>query len=96
MATLMARSKVLLVEYVDDETWRIELCPDCGARLIGFAAWEDHGPRHAWGPEWLAARVRAGRPGEIIRVDPSVVSAASDSLAVEAVEDARWKSGIPV
>jgi len=84
------------VEYVDDETWRIELCPDCGARLVGLAAWRDHRTHHAWGPEWLAARVRAGRPGEIIRVDPSVVGGASDSLAVEAVEDARWKSGIPV
>jgi len=90
----MAQS-VFAVQRVDDDSWRRELCPDCGARLIGLAAWKDHGPRHGWGPEWLAARVRAGRPGEIIRVEPSVVGDALVSLAVEAVEDARWKSGIP-
>ena len=90
----MAQS-VFAVQRVDDDSWRRELCPDCGARLIGFAEWKDHGPRHGWGPDWLAARVRAGRPGEINRVEPSVVGGASGSLAVEAVEDARWKSGIP-
>ncbi len=90
----MARWKVLDAQYVDNESWRRELCPDCGARLIGFAAWKDHGPRHGWGPEWLAARVRAGRPGEIIRVDPSVLGGVSSALSVEAVEDATWKAGI--
>ncbi len=92
----MARLKVFAIQDVEDESWRKELCPDCGARLIGFAAWKDHGPRHGWGSEWLAARVRAGRPGEIIRVSPGVLGDESSSLAVEAVEDATWKSGIAV
>lgn len=91
----MARRKVLDAQYVDDESWRRELCPDCGTRLIGFAAWKDHAPRHGWGSEWLAVRVRAGRPGEIIRVEPAVVGDPSAPLAVEAVEDATWKSGVP-
>src|SRR2546429_180154 len=53
------------VQRVDDDSWRRELCPDCGARLIGFAEWKDHGPRHGWGPDWLAARVRAGRAAAV-------------------------------
>jgi len=91
----MSRSNVLVTHDAEDESWRKELCPDCGARLVGFAAWKDHGPRHGWGSEWLAARVRAARPGEIIRINPGVLGDSSNSLAVEAVEDATWKSGIP-
>jgi len=91
----MSRSKILVTQDAEDESWRKELCPDCGARLVGFAAWKDHGPRHRWGSEWLAARVRAARPGEIIRINPGVMDDSSNSLAVEAVEDATWKSGIP-
>jgi hypothetical protein len=90
----MAQSKLLPIQYVDDETWRRELCPDCGTRLLGFRAWREHGPRHGWGAEWFAARVRAGRPGEIIRVNPEVLGPETDCLPVEAVEDATWKSGI--
>jgi len=91
----MARSEAFVVQYADDESWRMQLCPDCGARLFGFAGWKDHGPRHLWGSDWFAARVRAGRPGEIIRVKPSVLGGASSSLAIEEVQDATWKSGIP-
>jgi len=91
----MARLEVFVVQYADDESWRMELCPDCGVRLFGFAAWKDHGPRHRWGSDWFAARVRAGRPGEIIRVNPSVLGGASSSLPIEEVRDATWKSGIP-
>jgi hypothetical protein len=91
----MAQSKRLPVQYVDDETWRRELCPDCGIRLPGFRVWRDHGPLHGWGGEWFAARVRAGRPGEIIRVNPDDLGGETDSLPVETVEDATWKSGIP-
>jgi len=90
----MAQS-VFAVQHVDDDSWRRELCPDCGARLFGLAAWKEHAPHHGWGFEWLAARVRAGRPGEVIRVSPGVVGNESNSLAVEAVEDTTWKSGIP-
>src|SRR2546425_4727982 len=89
----MAHS-VFAVQHVDDDSWRRELCPDCGARLLGLAAWKEHAPHHGWGSEWLAARVRAGRPGEIIRVNSGVVGNESNSLAVEAVEDTTWKSGI--
>jgi len=90
----MAQS-VFAVQHVDDDSWRRELCPDCGARLLGLAAWKEHAPHHGWGSDWLAARVRAGRPGEVIRVNPGVVGNESNSLAVEAVEDTTWKSGIP-
>ena len=91
----MTQSRRFPVQYVDDETWRRELCPDCGNRLLGFRAWQEHGPRHGWGAEWFAARVRAGRPGEIIRVNPDVLGGETDPLRVETVEDATWKSGIP-
>src|SRR2546425_11382662 len=90
----MAHS-VFPVQHVDDDSWRRELCPDCGARLLGLAAWKEHAPHHGWGSEWLAARVRAGRPGEIIRVNSGVVGNESNSLAVEAGEDTRWKSRVP-
>ena len=90
----MAHSKRLPVQCVDDETWRRELCPDCGIRLLGLHAWQEHGPRHGWGADWLAARVRAGRPGEIIRVNPDVLASEMDPVQVQAVEDATWKSGI--
>src|SRR5207244_12506328 len=89
----MAQS-VFAVQRVDDDSWRRELCPDCGARLIGFAECKDHGPRHGWGPDWLAARVRAGRPGAIIRGEPGVEGGAPGCLAVDAVDAARWKAGI--
>ena len=91
----MAPSKVLSAQYVDDETWRKELCPECGARVLGLAAWKDHAPRHGWGEEWFAARVRAGRPGEVIQLNPAILGGGSNSLRVEAVEDATWKLGIP-
>ena len=91
----MAPSKVLSAQYVDDETWRKELCPECGARLLGLAAWKDHAPRHGWGEERFAARVRAGRPGEVIQLNPAILGGGSNSLRVEAVEDATWKLGIP-
>src|SRR2546426_12394643 len=84
----MAHS-VFAVQHVDDDSWRRELCPDCGARLLGLAAWKEHAPHHGWGSEWLAARVRAGRPGEIIRVNSGVVGNESNSLAVEAGEGRR-------
>ena len=91
----MVRPKLLPVQQVDDETWRRELCPDCATRLLGLRAWQEHGPRHGWGAEWFAARVRAGRPGEIIRVNPDELGGETDSRPVETVEDATWKSGIP-
>src|SRR2546427_4824450 len=79
----MAQS-VFAVQHVGDDSWRRELCPDCGARLLGLAAWKEHAPHHGWGSDWLAARVRAGRPGEVIRVNPGVAGNESNSLAVEA------------
>src|SRR2546427_9743429 len=90
----MAHS-VFPVQHVDDDSWRRELCPDCGARLLGLAAWKEHAPHHGWGSEWLAARVRARRPGEIIRVNSGVVGYESNSLAVEACEANTRKSGSP-
>jgi len=92
----MAPSNVLTPSLVDDDSWRRELCPDCGMRLFGFRAWRDHAPHHGWGADWLAARVRAARPGEIIRVDPGMLVGSPIYVAVEAVEDATWKLGIPV
>src|SRR5256712_10606476 len=89
----MAQS-VFAVQHVDDDSWRRELCPDCGARLLGLAAWKEHAPHHGWGSEWLAARVRAGRPGEIIRVNSGVVGDESNSLAVEAVGVTEMKTGV--
>src|SRR2546427_12670602 len=89
----MAHS-VFAVQHVDDDSWRRELCPDCGARLLGLAAWKEHAPHHGWGSEWLAARVRAGRPGGIIRVNSGVVGEESNSLAVEAGGGKTWKSGV--
>src|SRR5947209_8941599 len=88
----MAQS-VFAVQHVDDDSWRRELCPDCGARLFGLAASKEHAPHHGWGSEWLAARVRAGRPGEVIRVSPGVGGKESNYLAVRAVEDTTWESG---
>src|SRR5256712_10791851 len=67
----MVRSPAFTVSYTDDESWRWELCPDCGMRLFGLANWRDHAPRHHWGSEWLAARIRAAFPGENVRVDPA-------------------------
>src|SRR2546428_13797888 len=89
----MAHS-VFPVQHVDDDSWRRELCPDCGARLLGLAAWKEHAPHHGWGSEWLAARVRAGRPGEIIRVNSGVVGNESNSLVVEAVGGKEWKARV--
>ncbi len=91
----MATSDALTVRYVADDSWRRELCPECGARLLGLAAWKAHGWRHGWASEWLAARIRAARPGETIRVSPSILSDLPTIVAVHAVEDATWKSGIP-
>ncbi|TLZ90951.1 MAG: hypothetical protein E6K01_02080 [Methanobacteriota archaeon] len=91
----MAQSESLKAHCVDDDSWRRELCPECGARLLGFPAWKLHGSRHGWGSDWFSARVRAGRPGEIIRVNPDVLGRESISLVVDTVEDATWKSGIP-
>src|SRR5438445_8531996 len=45
----MAQS-VFAVQHVDDDSWRRELCPDCGARLLGLAAWKEHAPHHGWDP----------------------------------------------
>jgi len=90
----MVQSNMLPVQRVDDETWRRELCPDCGTRLLGFREWREHGPRHGWGAEWFAARVRACRPGETVRVNPDVLADDADSIPVQTVEDATWKSGI--
>src|SRR2546426_10078552 len=89
----MAHS-VFPVQHVDDDSWRRELCPDCGARLLGLAAWKEHAPHHGWGSEWLAARVRAGRPGEIIRGNSGVGGNESNSLAVEAAEDTTREAAI--
>jgi hypothetical protein len=92
----MVHSKLFSVQHSDDgETWRRELCPGCGTRLLGLRSWREHGPRHGWGAEWFAARVRAARPGEIIRVNPNVFGNETDSLRAETVEDATWKTGIP-
>src|SRR5437016_13330394 len=90
----MARSEVFVVQYADDESWRMELCPDCGARLFSFAAWKDHGPRHRWGSDWFAARVRAGRRGEIMRVIPTVLGGASSLLAIDDGQELTWMVGI--
>src|SRR2546430_17694736 len=90
----MTRSTIIVTQDADDESLRKELCPDCGARLVGFAAWKDHGPRHRWGSEWLAARVRAARPGEIIRINPGGMGDSANSLAFQAGGDRAWKSGI--
>src|SRR6266571_2536117 len=65
----MAQS-VFAVQHVDDDSWRRELCPDCGARLFGLAAWKEHAPHHGWGSEWLAARVRAVGPGGVFGLAP--------------------------
>src|SRR2546430_14544165 len=67
----MVRPPAFTASYTDDESWRWELCPDCGMRLFGLANWRDHAPRHHWGSEWLAARLRAAFPGENVRVDPA-------------------------
>src|SRR2546428_11960848 len=88
----MAQS-VFAVQHVDDDSWRRELCPDCGARLLGLAAWKEHAPHHGWGSDWLAARVRAGRPGGVIRVNPGVMGDESNFLAGEGVDDTAWKLG---
>src|SRR2546430_12332438 len=91
----MSRSKILVTQDAEDESWRKELCPDCGARLVGFAAWKDHGPRHRWGSEWLAARRRAPRPGEVIRIKPGAQDDSSNYLGGGTGEDATWQSAIP-
>src|SRR5256884_8212270 len=67
----MVRPPAFMASYTDDESWRWELCPDCGMRLFGLANWRDHAPRHHWGSEWLAARVRAAVPGGNGRGDPA-------------------------
>lgn len=90
----MATSEALAAKYVADDSWRRELCPECGARLLGLAAWKAHGSRHGWASDWLAARIRAARPGETIRVSPSVLADLPTIVAVSTVEDATWKSGI--
>src|SRR3989441_10323885 len=88
----MAQS-VFAVQHVDDDSWRRELCPDCGARLFGLAAWKEHAPHHGWGSEWLAARVRAGRAGEVIGVSAGALGEGSNSHAAEAVEGTTRVAG---
>jgi hypothetical protein len=90
----MAASATIPVRYVEDDSWRRSLCPDCGARLADLSAWRDHAPRHRWGSEWLAARVRAAMPGETIRLNPEMLGAALPVIAVQIVKNATWKSGI--
>jgi hypothetical protein len=89
----MVRRPAFSVSYADDDSWRRELCPDCGMRLFGLANWRDHGPRHRWGSEWLAARLRAAFPGENVRVDPAVL-VGGPVIEIHAVEDSAWKAGI--
>lgn len=83
----------IAVRVAETDTWRRELCPDCGLRLIGLAAWKGHGRRHGWASDWFAARLRAGRPGEIITFNPELFQD-SEAIQVETVEDATWKAGI--
>src|SRR2546426_12022233 len=67
----MVQSNMLPVQRVDDETWRRELCPDCGTRLLGFREWREHGPRAGWGGGWVAG-AGTGRPaGGNVRRDPA-------------------------
>jgi hypothetical protein len=89
----MVRPPAFTISYTDDDSWRKELCPDCGMRLFGLAAWRDHSSRHAWGSEWLAARIRAAFPGENVRVDPAVLGNGSVT-EIRAFEDSAWKAGI--
>ncbi len=89
----MTRPSAFTVSYTDDDSWRRELCPDCGLRLFGLRTWRDHAPRHGWGSEWLAARIRAAFPGETVRVDPSILGEGS-VVEIQAVEDSAWKAGI--
>lgn len=91
----MAPSEAWPVRYLKDDSWRKELCPDCGSRLFGLEAWRDHGSQHRWGSDWLAARVRAARPGEAVRINPGLLCEPSTTLVVQTVEDAAWKAGIP-
>src|SRR2546428_4791137 len=71
----MVQSNMLPVQRVDDETWRRELCPDCGTRLLGFREWREHGPRHGGGGGWVPAPGRGCPPG---RNDPRQPDAPAD------------------
>ena len=88
----MVQPPAFTVSYTDDESWRWELCPDCGIRLFGLASWRDHAPRHRWGSEWLAARIRAALPGENVRMEPALLVEVS-VIEIQAVADAAWKAG---
>jgi len=88
----MVQPPAFTVSYTDDESWRWELCPDCGIRLFGLANWRDHAPRHRWGSEWLAARIRAALPGENVRMEPALLGEVS-VIEIQAVADAAWKAG---
>jgi hypothetical protein len=89
----MARPSAFTISYTDDDSWRRHLCPDCGMRLFGLATWRDHAPRHRWGSEWLAARIRAARPGETVNLDPTLFADAS-GVEIHVVEDSSWRAGI--
>ncbi len=82
------------VRIVGDDSWRRELCSECGQRLVGLAAWKDHRSHHGWGSEWFAARVRAALPGEIVKVDPRLLEGPTAILHAQAVDDTTWKAGI--
>ena len=88
----MVQPPAFTVSYTDDESWRWELCPDCGIRLFGLANWRDHAPRHRWGSEWLAVRIRAALPGENVRMEPALLGEVS-VIEIQAVADAAWKAG---
>jgi len=88
---MLGREAIAMI--VDDESWRRELCPDCGRRLAGLPAWKAHGPRHGWGSEWLSVRMRAALPGEAVSVDPALLVS---GLVAHTVEDETWRAGLPV
>src|SRR5438445_13433946 len=89
----MVRPPAFTASYTDDESWRWELCPDCGVRLFGLATWRDHAPRHHWGSEWLAARIRAAFAGENVRVDTLVLGMETSS-EIHAVRSSGSDAGI--
>jgi hypothetical protein len=85
-----------LLAVVGDESWRRELCPECGARLVGLAAWKAHSPCHDWGSDWFAARIRAALPGEIVHLDPRLLATSVPVVMAEPVVDTAWKAGLSV
>ncbi len=85
----------LSVRIVSDDSWRRELCLECGSRLMGLDAWKGHRTRHGWGSEWFAARVRAALPGERVQVSPQSFTTDPTALEVRTVDDTTWKAGIP-